>query len=338
MPKKIAWGILLALPAAACLSLPTGFPTLSGEASPTASAVPTESPTPLPTAAQEDIPACVRKLEDVLHEAENESFPGEELKNEFPLVSYRVAGDALGEPKYPPVPDSLAVYQDDDAGQQAIWRFVIEVIPADQRAAIAEFEVFTDGVNGALGAVEQTDDPRLWRLEVDLIDSRSFPDLSTTLLHELGHLLTLNEAQVQTDPRVFENPADEQIYRQAEAACSTFFTPQGCSRPGSYLNSFYERFWADIYEEWQAIQEVEDHESYGDRQEAFYQEHAVRFVSSYAANSPTEDIAETFLYFVFTAEPSDLTAAGQKILFFYEYPELVDLRLRILERLCGRVP
>ena len=325
--------LAFALLGTACLCLPGGLlPFVGGtQQLPSAQA---STAAAEPTLAEEQIPACVLRLDQTLYEAENGSSSGAQLTNEFPLVTYSVEGDAIIRPEYPPVPGQVAEYQQDVAGQQEIWRFVTDVIPADQRTWIIHFEVYTDGVGGSLGAVEQTDDPHYWRLQVDLIDAGSFADLSTTLIHELGHLLTLNDSQVTTDQRVFLNPDDERVYQQAEAACSTYFVFEGCSRPDSYLNLFFSRFWTDIYDEWLAVDQEEDRRVYEERLDAFYQAYALQFVSSYAATSPTEDIAESFMYFIFSPRPSGETIADQKVLFFYEYPEMVDLRQRILEHLC----
>jgi hypothetical protein len=66
----------------------------------------------------------------------------------------------------------------------------------------------------------------------------------------------------------------------------------------------------------------------------FYWLHANQFLTSYAAKNPEEDIAESWAFFILSSKPEPTSIANQKILFFYEYPELVTLRQEIRDRLC----
>ena len=97
-------------------------------------------------------------------------------------------------PSYASVPPQVAEYQEqDDTRYREIWQFVTDVIPFDQRTQVSEFVLYTDGVGGSLGAVEQGNDPQSWLLELDSENSAYFPELSTTLIHEFAHMLTLND-------------------------------------------------------------------------------------------------------------------------------------------------
>jgi hypothetical protein len=312
------------------LQMPTAVPP-----TPSPTATPSPSPTVEPTSTSVDILTCVNNLARVLYESENNSYSGPELQSEFTLVTYTVSDDAITDPVYvKPIPVDLKSYQEDTASQEKLWQFVTDIIPAEQRTLITRFLIFTDGVNNSLGAVEQTGDQHFWQLEMDIEDAKNFPDLSTTLIHELGHLLTLNDSQVATDFEVFNNSGDQQIYDLEAAACSTYFMFEGCSHSDSYINTFFDHFWPNIYDEWQTINAETDQDALDQKLDHFYQEYADQFVSGYAATSPQEDIAETFMYFIFTPKPSGASVAEQKTLFFYDYPELTDLRQRILAHLC----
>ena len=72
--------------------------------------------------------------------------------------------------------------------------------------------------------------------------------------------------------------------------------------------------------------------------EDFYEVHQDQFLSDYAATSPAEDIAEAWAFFVLSPKPELNSIANEKILFFYEYPELVELRTQILKQLCVEFP
>jgi hypothetical protein len=137
---------------------------------------------------------------------------------------------------------------------------------------------------------------------------------------------------------VFESPDNSTIYKQEDEACPQFFTGEGCSNPESYINQFFERFWPYLYEEWTQIDVEQDEDVRRTQLEDFYQVHEDQFVTGYAATSPVEDIAESWTYFVLSPKPELTSIASEKILFFYEYPELVDLRTQILKQICIEFP
>ena len=339
MKKHIA-GILTAaaLLTLACLCCPANairfvFKTAS-TVLPEPTAVPSANATPTETT-----PVCLQSLEQIMQESESMTAPGRgpQPDGEYTLVTYDVNGDAITDPVYAPVLDNLKKYQQDTVSQQKIWGFIATVIPADQRTMVNEFVLYTDGINGSLGAVEQTALPHFWMFEVDIIDGANFPDLATTVIHEFGHLLTLNDSQITTDIPVFNNPDNQQIYDREAATCPNYFMLEGCSNANSYINTFFHRFWPAIYNEWHAIDAETDQDVLDQKLHHFYQKYNDRFVSEYAASSPSEDLAESFMYFIFVPKPSGATISEQKILFFYDYPEIVTLRERILAGLCTYV-
>ncbi|MFH0878777.1 MAG: hypothetical protein V2A34_03605 [Lentisphaerota bacterium] len=283
----------------------------------------------------EPVSTCDDELGGLLSEAENSDDPGEKLAMEYILASYEVSGDVISGPDFPSsVPKSLESYQQDTSLHEEIWAFIVAVVPAEYRTEVAYFIVFTDGPAGTLGAVEQADDPTTWMLEMDVRDAGNFTDLSTTLVHEISHILTLNTSQVETDYIVFNNPDDLSAYEEGEAACDTYFMAEGCSYQDSYINLFFERYWGDIYNEWLEINQEQDEATLENRLSDFYGQYADWFVSDYAVTSPEEDIAESFMYFILAPQPAGDTIAEEKILFFYEFPELVTLRDQMRASLC----
>ncbi len=274
----------------------------------------------------------------MLDDSQYSNPTGLRLDEEYTLVNYSVSGNMLSDPQYTKdLPAELIPYQHDTSAQENIWTFITEVIPADQRSELTHFIIFTDGVNKTLGAVEQTSDPQQWMLEMDIEDAGNMADLSTTLIHEFAHLLTLNETQVETDYDVLNNPDNQAIFEQEARACPTYFLYEGCSRLESYINTFFTRFWGGIFEQWKSINAEADENTRESKLDSFYQEYADQFVSKYAAYSPEEDIAESFMFFIFSSKPSPEDTASQKILFFYEYPQLASLRGHILGGLCDAI-
>jgi hypothetical protein len=322
----------------ACLCCPANLLSYIPFSSPaTLTEIPSTYPAE-PTLSSAAIKVCSQSLSQVLHDSEYNFPSGQEFETDFTLVTYTVSGDTILDPVFvTPMRDDLKAYQQDTATQEKIWKFVTDIIPADQRTRLAQFIISTDGVGNALGSVEQTDNPHFWKLEMDIADAKNFPDLATTLIHEFAHLLSLNDSQVTTDLRVFNNPDDQAIFDEESATCSTYFLFEGCSKPNSYMNVFFSRFWPDIYDEWNTINAETDENVLTQKLDSFYQEYADQFVSDYAVTSPEEDLAESFMFFVFNPKPTGNSIADQKVLFFYDYPELVSLRGRLLANLCNHL-
>lgn len=283
----------------------------------------TESPVTeeSPVITDETSPACMSQLDAMLNDEGEWGDDVElvELDEEYILVTYQVSGDEISSPVYEDdVPEELVEYQDDTDRQEYLWKFFTDVIPADRREMIGEFIIFSDGHDNTIGAVDEAGTPGTWTLEMDIVDSEDLPMLATTLIHEFGHMLTLNDGQLD----------------DSASSCDTYMTLDGCSKSDSYINDFYNAFWTDIYDEWADAVDFSNGEVDEDLVVEFYDEYPDDFVTDYAPTGPEEDIAESWVYFVFGSKPAGDTIAEQKILFFYDYPELVTLRQQILNGLC----
>lgn len=271
--------------------------------------------------------------------ADTMDFGGRDEDNTTYIVTYQISGDEITDPSLESVPADLQDEQEDTAAHQKLWNYFAALIPLENRGDLAEFSIMTDGQDNILAAVSQTyTDLNRWGLEVDIADSQDYYYLSYTLVHEFAHLLTLGSNQVIPSEAVFYNPDDNDIYLKEISACSNFFTGEGCANSDSYINQYYDLFWADIYEEWNAINLEEDDDAYYQRLDDFYYKYHDQFLTDYSATDPVEDIAEAFSFFVFSEKPAGDTIAEQKILFFYNYPELVDLRTNIIGNLCTTFP
>ena len=243
------------------------------------------------------------------------------------LVTYVVEGDRLEDPDL--ASDIEADYLDfqaDTAAQQAVWRYFATLIPAEQRPMVTRFAFFSDGPDETLAWASLTDhSDDEWIIAVDLADTANQTDLTATLIHEIGHVLTLNSDQGSYDVDAVE-------------ACDWYVSDATwCASETSYLNSFTDRFWYDLLPEWEAVYYLEAEDERADAEYEFYETYADEFVSEYAATHPDEDIAESWTLFVLEPKPTDDTIRSQKILFFYEYPELIDLREQILMRAGSRL-
>lgn len=247
--------------------------------------------------------------EDNFAEETGSSFGVAEPDIENAITLYTVDGDDIRLLRDYRVPNRLKAYQNDRGRHDEIWDFVTRVIPLEARGNIAEFIIFY-GNQETDGFVEpiNPDDLSRWRfgLAIDAAEDLTRIDFSNyfthLVLHEYAHVMTLNNGQINVGG--------------SEESCPQFFTGEGCSKPGSYINRFYELGWADIYEDHNFNQPERTYDRYPDR-----------FVSDYAATNPGEDIAEVFGYFVTQGQrPTGESIADKKIQLLYEFPELVALR------------
>ena len=122
---------------------------------------------------------------------------------------------------------------------------------------------------------------------------------ASTVIHEYAHALTLNASQMNT----------ELMYDTIS------YQDMSLYRADSYMQAFCHRFYAPGQRTWA--------------------EHPEDYVSQYAGTAGIhEDIAESFLHFVTEDRPAEEnTLAAQKLLFFYDYPEMVEIRSAIREGL-----
>lgn len=150
-------------------------------------------------------------------------------------------------------------------------------------------------------------------------------DLIPTLIHEYGHLLSITEEQIEYTSIRAAEITDEEFF-ELESNCPTFFIPEGCLTYNSYLNIFYDMFWGDKHDELLQIESIENDEEYEDALYTFYEKYSDEFVTEYAATNPDEDWAESWVIFVLEEKPYDDSIASEKLLYFYDFPELVELR------------
>jgi hypothetical protein len=317
---------------------------------PAPSPEPTRTATPAPTA--DDCPngdcitGCISHLKAIAQPGSAPSPGGLKsahrdvsLQDGYVLVTYTVSADKILSPDYMiGVPANLRDYQLDTSSQKKIWDYFSAIIPPEQRSFLEQYDVFTDGRDNILASVSQSQtDMGRWVLTVDIVDAANPQDLTFTLVHEFGHLLTLNPSQVTPSELLFKNPDSLKIFRQEANACKTYFANEGCSHPDSYINKFFDRFWPEIYDEWLKIDALSDQNRFETALEKFYEKYKDQFVTDYAPTNPVEDIAETFTFFVIKPKPAGESIADQKVLFFYDFPELVQLRSQIAHRLCAQL-
>lgn len=209
-----------------------------------------------------------------------------------------------------------------DATALRLWQLFRDVA-GDRTADVFTFAVYNDEANDTMAAVARDgegDDPLRWDAEVNTAYIDDEFELEHTMVHEVGHILTLSEDQVPG----------------LSGTCPTFDLSEGCPTGDSLIAAFHERFWAQYGDD----VPTDDGSGSSDPDEvaAFFRESGGRetFVSEYAATNVAEDVAESWAEYVFTDDEA-LESAGAdgqseaqaKVVFFEQFPAFVTDRARI---------
>ena len=237
-----------------------------------------------------------------------------------------LGGDAEGFGYQSPPEQTLAVYQIAPGGvltlegeqtfpsggwaeEQllALWDDMTSILPEGAFDDFDQLTFFSDGPGETVAWVWMTDQKgERWEIALDPEDAGERAYFVETVLHEYCHYLTLNHTQAD--------------YTR-EQTLDTYNEYGMVTRPGSYLDDFYQSFWTGYLDDCLACDDTYN----------FFLRHYDDFTDAYASTDPSEDICESFTYFVL--RPRDPYAYqeiwSQKLDFFYAYPELVDFRTAV---------
>ena len=208
------------------------------------------------------------------------------------------------------------------------WNVFYNIFPKKiTQKYIKKLVLFSDGEDektGALGALNKKNTE--WQLVLDLADvnfktknKERLHQSVYTLVHEFGHLLTLNNTQIK--PTIKKEVEKNEPY----------LTIEGQALKESYMNLFVVRFWnGSLLNKWDHIQRkycFTEQKSCIEQLYGLYQENYTDFITDYAAESPEEDIVESWTAFVLQEKVlKPQTVAEQKMNFFYEFEELINYR------------
>ena len=213
----------------------------------------------------------------------------------------------------------------DPSVHKLIWQGIKNILPEKYRfpGMLSLFELYTDGFGGEDASTGQAENTSQWVLSVDpadIIEHGVFNpsgDFYYAIVHEYGHLLTLNPLQVPPQPE------------SASVSCKTYFPGEGCALPDSYILHFFNQFWRGntFTTHEKALNLCGENADECLPLDTWYDRHKAMFVTDYAATDPTEDMAESWAAFIVQKKPTGSTIADKKVRFFYAYPELVHLRM-----------
>lgn len=212
------------------------------------------------------------------------------------------------------------------------WKEFYRIFPKElTKKYIKRIVLMTDGIDektGALVSLNSRNDK--WLLEIDVNDvnlksrnKRRLHESVYTMVHEFGHLLTLNKTQIR--------PTEKREQGEGEL----YLTDEGEAYKSSYLNKFINIFWkGSLLKSWDTIQREYCFTEANCVEKLFdlYNNNKSEFLTDYAAESPEEDIVESWTAFVLRSKVrKPRTIAHKKINFFYQFPELVEYRRIIRE-------
>jgi len=198
------------------------------------------------------------------------------------------------------------------------WEFITKLFPLYSYDKLWTQVAFGPSNMGALTAGPiNGEDPQEFKM--DLASEKFTPHITYYLIHEFGHILTLNANQLDA--------------QTSKEKCETYYIVNGCFKENSYGNKFAEKFWkgSNYEKEYLKLKSTsQDPGSYDYENPAWeklFKKYENDFVSSYASSSIEEDLAETFTDFIMKEKPTGKsTIKNQKILFFYEFSEMIKLK------------
>lgn len=189
-----------------------------------------------------------------------------------------------------------------------IWERFTAIFPEDELTDVNTFRLFSDGEGNTLAYVDIREEGTTFAM--DIRDNQSLAAQYRTLIHEFGHIYSL--------------PVED-----FDQNCG-IGTELECLNDGTIMQDFIDRFWSQYGEDW-----LENADKSSFEREAFYNNNVTDFYVPYQATNAKEDYAITFLRFITEEMPSEDSEqlADIKVRSFYEDPELVGLRVYILDQL-----
>ncbi len=244
-----------------------------------------------------------KSIDDEIESWTDEKYADDKFKEP---VNYKIEDNIIAEYSVNKAENLTLKTGKDTEENKQIWKHVSGISPgAFTDKYIETFQVFNDTKTDTLAFVDDEDQNGKWRVAVNLAGYKSFTlrERNLTIVHELGHVITLNQDQVSAN-------VDEE-------SCKNYFIDEGCAITNSYLNNFVSKFWtlAEI---------LKNKKEKSEFSSSLYKKD--KFITEYAATNPVEDMAESFAYFVIDKKSESTEIKDQKYNHFYTFPELLKVR------------
>ena len=256
------------------------------------------------------IDACIQhvKNQGLESDLDLQNYHDEEVT----LIYYNVDENSIHDPRVPEVPENLLAFQQDKSTHEKIWNYFNVLIPREHQGNLVQFVVYTSQESS--GKHEDTITGN-WILKYNILSAEDVIETTETLVYLYGYHLMLSPEQ--------QIPWGEICHQEYL---------HGCPTPESYANQFYLRFWKDIFAEWEEFDDnlQKREEDMG----LFYTKYQDQFINEFAAEDPVKDMVESWTEFMLYPRHTGDSIVDQKVNFFGEFPELVELREKVITGIC----
>lgn len=203
------------------------------------------------------------------------------------------------------------------------WKFYASILPLKSYDGLwTELHFMEKGSGGSAGPIDEKD-PKHFSMVLPSV--KFYPNIYT-LIHEFGHILTLNNKQLD--------------FNVKKADCKTYKIYNGCFKEGSYGAQFYKDYYSgQVFEaEYLAMRSDPNTDLYHpDSQvkiKTLYNKYKDYFYDDYCVVDLSEDLAVTFERFVSWPKPTDASKIkNKKILHYYNDAAMAKLRKDILKNI-----
>lgn len=214
---------------------------------------------------------------------------------------------------------------------QQMWQYIKALIPPEDLKSIEMFLVDSDGKLDTIATIfTLSSDYSNAVLTCDIFDFFNNEVFKNSVIHEYGHLLTLNASQCDPVEKVEAAGHEPLIYNGKPYNSVPDYEKNGLRySDASYITFFYNAFWTKYLGE-------RDLEKVDSKFKTKYI-NSGEFINELTMKNVREDIAESFAYFVLHDPPQGTEVWKQKVMFFYQFPTLLQKRTYI-RTILGLVP
>lgn len=200
------------------------------------------------------------------------------------------------------------------------FEYLFFLYPDEYDERISEIIVFNDDgrfFDAFVETVPPRHDTWAYAINSDVVGDPLDEIAAELMVHELAHIVGYD--------------AIPGVPLPANTDCHPYFERTGCPAENSYLAAFTERFWSEA--DLARAETYFDTDDLIDTVEEFYETNELDYVTAYAASSPEEDFAESFMFYILGQRAPDGGEAAAKTDFFGEYEVMRDIRREIRGRL-----
>lgn len=179
------------------------------------------------------------------------------------------------------------------------------------------FFIFTDGEGNMLSCSTDYQKSRRGYLGID------YEDFKDGLENDFGRKRFYYSMVNQISNVVVKEKNQIDYSKTVPFNLEKYGTITHTARKDAYIYQFYSRFWNDqIYLDSIAT----EYNTQINARKYFYLRHQDDFLNEYASQDPFKDIVESMTRFILFEKNTENNIKGEKIRFFYEYDDIIELK------------